>query len=321
MPAHKTLTLESATSLRDTLDIPAAVDMFLTNCRSRNLSGQTLALNTIVLSGLAGEFPEALVHELTPHHLRGFFIAKATATSPATATRYYDTVRAFFAFLESDGLLSENPMRLVAKPKAPKPIIEPLRSEEVEALLGACGDGFLGLRNRLIVLTLVDSGLRASELAALTLEDMDLESRSFTVRHGKGDKSRRVPYGNAVSRALSAYLARRGKLDTPSLIVTCYGRGVDRYRLRSIIVRLGKSAGVEHNRLGPHLLRHTCAVSYLRNGGDVFSLQKILGHSDLTMTRRYAELADTDIQDKHRQFSPADRLKCVEPVTRRRRLR
>ena len=74
-------------------------------------------------------------------------------------------------------------------------------------------------------------------------------------------------------------------------------------------------------RCSPHTLRHSFAVSYLRNGGDVFSLQKMLGHSSLDMTRKYAELSQTDVIDKHRMFSPADRLESAKKSGKRKRLR
>lgn len=122
--------------------------------------------------------------------------------------------------------------------------------------------------------------------------------------------------------ALLNYQARRGNLPTLSLFVTVYGVGVDRYRVRDIIIERGKQAKVGGVRCSPHTFRHTCAVMYLRNGGDVFSLQKLLGHTDLTMTRRYAELSENDVCEKHRKFSPGDALpQTARVVGRRTRLK
>lgn len=296
-----------------------ASDVFLTDCESRNLSPATLALNRTVLRLLDEAMECPRLQDVTAHSLRRFLIEVGTRRAPSTAQRYYETLRAFFAFLESDGLLEPNPMRQVVKPKAPKPIIEPLAQEDVEALVASCGSDFVGQRDRLVLLLLVDCGLRASELAELKAEDVDMGNQLLLIRHGKGDKSRRVPFGHAVAAALKSWLPRLEGLPCDRLIVNCFGNGIDRYRVRHIILKRAKRAGLE-GRIGPHLLRHTCAVSYLRAGGDVFSLQKILGHADLTMTRRYTELADTDVQDKHRQFSPADRLRQPE-TDKRKRLR
>lgn len=312
-------TLRTVHAAGSPLDLSGATERFLTNCKSRNLSPRTLEVNRSVLAALEAALPVQNVADVTAHELRRFFIAKTTDTSPATAARYYDAIRAFFVFLEAEGFLDSNPMSQVVKPKAPRPIIEPLKAEEVEALLASCGTAdFIGIRNRLILLMLVDCGLRASELGALELGDVDLDLQALMVRMGKGGKSRRVPFGRAVGMALERYLVRRGKLDSEALLVTCYGHPIDRYHLRHIIIGCAEKAGIEHKRMGPHLLRHTFAVSYLRAGGDVFSLQKMLGHADLTMTRRYSELADSDVQEKHRLYSPADRLRNASPEGKKR---
>ena len=93
---------------------------------------------------------------------------------------------------------------------------------------------------------------------------------------------------------------------------------MNRQRVHTALFDCGKKAGVTGLRISPHTFRHTFAVMYLRNGGDVFSLQKLLGHSDLTMTRRYAELSETDVIEKHRQFSPADAFGMTKQNGRKR---
>jgi len=296
-----------------------ACDSFMADCIARNLSKQTLALNRIILRNLMvflGDIPLATVKTAD---LRRFFIEKATATSASTAARYYNCIKKFFSFLAEEGVTADNLMSGVRKPKAPTPIIKPLSTEQIEALIATCDTrSFTGLRDKLILLILIDCGLRASELAALTLDDVDLEGQMFLIRHGKGDKSRRVPFGQAVLAMLKSYLAKRADVTTPNLIVNAYGEKVDRHRLRKIVVARGEMAGIKCT---THLLRHTCAVAYLRAGGDAFTLQKLLGHSTLVMTKRYCELADNDISDKHKLYSPADRLKNAGDNGKRRRLR
>ncbi len=302
-----------------------AVTTFTADCKARNLSDKTLTLNTIILKGFADCLGKTALADITSNDIRMFLVAKASATSAATAARYYDTLKRFFAFLHDEGFISADPMAGLKKPRFATPVIQPLSQEQVEAMLAACNvKTFAGMRDRLALLILIDCGLRASELCDLELSDVDIENQQFLVRHGKGDRSRRVPFGGVVLTALRHYLARRAEVTTPALMVNVYGEPVNRYRLRAIVLNAARRAGIEHPHMGPHLLRHSCAVSYLRNGGDVFSLQKVLGHRTLTMTRRYSELADTDIQDKHRLFSPADRLSSALTVSgdgRRRQLR
>jgi len=295
-----------------------AAKVYLTDCKARNLSAATVTLNTIILKGLGDYLDGRNAADVTSHDLRKFLIEKATATSPSTAARYYACMHAFFKFLHQEEFLPSNPMTTVTKPKFSIPIIEPLSQEQVEAMVNACENGFAGTRDRLILLALVDCGLRASELCDLTISDVDFEENMFLIRHGKGDKARRVPFGSVVASTMRQYLARRAEVDTPSLFVTVYGDKLDHYRLRAIVKSVAAKAGVNHPHMYPHMLRHTCAVSYLRAGGDVFSLQKMLGHSTLTMTRRYSELADSDVQDKHRLYSPGDRLELKESAGRKR---
>ena len=105
------------------------------------------------------------------------------------------------------------------------------------------------------------------------------------------------------------------------MFVTCYGDPLDRFRTLDAVKARCKAAGVVGVRCSPHTFRHTFAVQFLRNGGDVFSLQRLLGHSDLTMTRLYAELSQTDVTEKHRLYSPADRLRPAGPNRGRTRIR
>lgn len=300
-----------------------AAASFIADCRARNLSPCTITLNRIILRGLADFLGDTALSQITPADLRRFVIEKASNTSPATAARYFDCLKCFFRFLAAEGFISQNPAAGIEKPRAPVPVIEPLQQEQVEAMVSACDTRtFSGIRDRLVLLMLVDTGLRASELCNLCVNDVDLENQQLLVRHGKGGKSRRVPFGNAVLGALRTYLARRAEVDEPHLLVTVYGEPVDRYRLRAIVKNAAERAGVKHPHAGPHLLRHTAGVMYLRRGGDTFTLQKIFGHSTQHMTRRYCELADQDVQDKHRLFSPADALsRTATSAGRKKRLR
>ena len=88
----------------------------------------------------------------------------------------------------------------------------------------------------------------------------------------------------------------------------CAGEPLTRSGLRQLVSRLGKDAGIQATRCSPHNFRHTFAVSFLRNGGNAFTLQQMLGHTSLHMTNRYVALAQADIENQHRQFSPADCL-------------
>ena len=245
--------------------------------------------------------------EVTPRIIRDFLTEQAEEKSPSTAHHSRLTLSAFFNDLLRDGVVESNPLATVERVRQRSTVIETFTQEHITALLATCGNDFPGVRDKAIMLLLLDSGLRASELCGLKLADIDWNGQTLRVL-GKGNKERIVPFGMTAKQALLNYQARRGNLPTLSLFVTVYTVALNRYRLREIIIDRTTRAKISGIRCSPHTFRHTCAVMYLRNGGDVFSLQKLLGHTDLTMTRRYAELSQQDVIQKHRQFSPGDAL-------------
>lgn len=293
------------------LTVAEALAGFLASCKARNLSQETVNYYrhrlTAFRNFLESKEPTPAATEVTPSDIREFLTVELERNSPTTASHSHCALSAFYRHLEREGCVKVNPMERVEKPKRRKVIIQTVTAAQVEALLRTCGRDFYGVRDKALLLTLLDSGLRASELCGLKLDDVNLEEQTALVL-GKGDKERIVPFGASVKAALVSYLNRRGD-DHGPMFVNHYGDTLTRYGLRDMVIRRGQEADIKGVRMSLHTLRHTFAVSYLRNGGDVFSLQKLLGHSDLTMTRRYAELSEQDVLEKHRRFSPMDGLK------------
>ena len=158
-------------------------------------------------------------------------------------------------------------------------------------------------------LTFIDTGIRCSELIGLKPKDIDMERGSMKVL-GKGSRERMVPIGNGVQKALQrhSFHFRPEPLDTEAeeLFLSLDGNPLSVNAIKLLFARLAKKSGVK--RLHAHLCRHTFATNYLINGGDVFSLQQILGHSTLEMVRNYVNLASTQVTIQHRKFSPVDRM-------------
>jgi integrase/recombinase XerD len=153
--------------------------------------------------------------------------------------------------------------------------------------------------------------MRVSELCHLKLSDVALEEGMLKVL-GKGNKERLIPIGKQVQRLLWRYISRYRPEPLSAngniLFLNRDGKPLTKERVEKILTRYGRKAGLKGVRCSPHTLRHTAAVKFLRNGGDVFSLQRMLGHSSLEMTRRYCELADTDVKRAHMTASPVDNL-------------
>lgn len=233
------------------------------------------------------------------------------AARPSTAYSYYALLRTFCNWLVESGYFDASPIPKGKAPKVPKDQIQPFTQEQVHALLKAAKGSKHPTRDRAILLFLLDTGGRASEICNIRLKEVDFHNRRVTVM-GKGGKSRILCLSRETIKALWAYLKEAPHEDHEPLFISdrgkLAGQPFTRYGLYQLIVRLGKSAGIEACRCSPHTFRHTFAIEFLRNGGDVFTLQQMLGHSRLEMTMRYVAIAQADIQRQHREHSPVDRL-------------
>lgn len=297
------------------LTVSQAREEFRLRCDSRNLSNGTLAWYAQILGGLERflimRFEVARAGDITAGQIRAYLSQlKARGLSSETVHRTYGGLRCFFKFLQREGLTRVNPMELVERPKRERHLIQPLRAEQVLALLDqASPKTFLGLRNKVLMLFMLDSALRLSETLHLRLGDVDMEGGSVIVM-GKGRKERRVPFAKVTRQALDAYLAARRRILVPTdlLFISRAGGELTSRHVQILVKRYGERAGIQGVRVSPHTLRHTCATQYILNGGDPFSLQQILGHTTLEMVRNYVNLANRDVYDAHRKFSPMDGL-------------
>jgi len=232
--------------------------------------------------------------------------AKLSAQSIDT---YCRGIRAFFAFLKREGFISTNTIAKVTMLKTPEVVIPTFSENEIAKLLSQpnlkTNEGY---RDYCILLTLIDTAVRLSGLANLKTEDIDFEQNLFRVM-GKGQRERFVPFGRRVAKALMKYQikCRPEPIGTDNFWLRWDGRPLLPKRIEKLVSAYGKKAGLK--RCYAHKLRHTSSVMYLRNGGDVFCLQKKLGHRSLVMTRHYSNLADSDVRAQHLRYGVADRLK------------
>jgi len=248
---------------------------------------------------------------------------KPEKLSPNTIRGYVQSIKSIFSWLEEEGYIPENPLRRLGSPALPKKYVNVLTEEEIRRLFSHLDlHQPLGTRNSAILIVLLDSGLRIAEIAGLRLEDTQIDQGYLKVM-GKGVRERMVPLGSLSQRLLLRYL-HQFRPETPpevsSFFLTADGKPITANTVQLMLKRLGKMAEVR--RLHAHLCRHTFATNYLVNGGHLFSLQQILGHSSLEMVRRYVSLASAHVAVQHRQFSPIDRmnlLKSRSPISPDRR--
>ena len=163
---------------------------------------------------------------------------------------------------------------------------------------------------RALLMTCYAAGLRIGEACRLRPEDIDATRKVIRVRQGKGNKERVVPIGQYVSRILWSYIDKvrpePAIPDCSNLFLTTDGHPISVNTIKLLFTRLARGSGVK--RLHAHLCRHTFAINYLLNGGDIFSLKEILGHTTLEMVNHYVHFTNSQITAQHHKYSPMDKF-------------
>jgi site-specific recombinase XerD len=236
--------------------------------------------------------------------------AKPSPLSTATIHAHVRTLRAFVGWLKKEGLVDSDAARDIKPPKMMRKVISTLSDEEIRVIFKTFNPTIpTDLRNETILMLLLDTGLRIGELISLRMADVYINEGYLKVL-GKGNKERIVPIGAIAQKALQRYLfryrAKKTYAESDMVFLSIHGEPLSVNSMKLMFARLAKSSGIL--RLHAHLLRHTFATRFLVNGGDVFTLQQILGHSSLEMVRNYVNLASSHISLQHRKFSPLDHL-------------
>jgi len=321
--------------------LSAAIDGFLLTKQVAGLSPNTLRNYTHSLDRFAGFLDDDLqLAEITKADLQRFMVWLMTAQFPSqkfgtrgpqtlsakTVRNVHTCLCSLWTWAIKEGYTTEHIPKQVEAPRPEPPEIVPFTKEQIRDLLEAArfsrpwaGRRFTQtelpkeqyLRDKAIILFLLDTGVRASELCQLVVGDLDLQTGTATVqskgrRNAGQGKRRTVHFETRTKKALWQYLAHRAVLgqDIEPLFCTRAGDPMTRENLRGHLHKIGKRANV--NGVYPHRFRHTFAIQYLRNGGDLFTLQRLLGHSAIESTRRYLHIAQADLEIAHQRASPVD---------------
>jgi len=259
--------------------------------------------------------------QLTP---AGIAPRPAKLPSPKTVLNEYTALASFWSWAVAEGYTEKHIIQPIKPPRPSEPNIDPLTQADFQALLRAVDFAnpwktkpktrssrpeSLRQRDHAILLFLLDTGVRAAELCRLCVADLDLKNGSATItgksrlNSGRG-KTRVVHFGRNTRKAIWEYLTTRKVGANEPVFATIGGSFLDRRHLGRHVKRLAERAGLKN--VNPHRFRHTFAINYLRNGGDIYTLQSILGHTSLDMVRRYLRIAEADCADAHRRASPVD---------------
>jgi integrase len=263
--------------------------------------GSVVVLKARPLFWLAGHHPEVGPVELDRQHIRGWLVEIRETRSNSTARGWFAGVRHFCRWLQSEGETDRDATAGIRTPPPGDPETAVLSDEELRTLLATCGGAdFMGRLDTAIIMLLLDSGLRLSELAGLQVADVDLRDRIVYVvgkaRRRNGPRHRAVPLGVKAAQALDRYMRERRRhpyADTPRLWLGSRGRptlaadGID-----AMLKRRGAEVGIGH--LYPHVFRHTWAHAFRAAGGNEGDLMLLGGWRSRAMLDRYGKAAATD---------------------------
>jgi site-specific recombinase XerD len=290
--------------------LPILIDSFLTDRKAQGFAGETVRFYQKKLryfSTYCDGQAVTQVSQLTADLIRRFLLELSEGHNPGGVHACFRSLRTLLLWIEDEEIMPfdwKNPIRKVKAPKLPVEPIEPISLENIHRLIVTCPQNFSGCRDKAMLLGLLDTGARAQEFLNLNLEDVELATGSVLIRQGKGRKPRMVFLGRKTIRAVRIYFRFRHD-SNPALWVSVHGERATYTALRCLLRRRAQLAGLKEIPT-PHDFRRAFALVMLRSGVDVFALQKLMGHSDLQVLRRYLAQTNQDVQVAHMRGSPVD---------------
>lgn len=246
-------------------------------------------------------------------HLRDYLAALRPTNQTVSLNNKIRAIKAFFTYLHREGYVVRNPAADLRQFKATEKAVPCFSREQLKGLLARPDvRTFTGLRDRTAMLVMMDTAIRVGELLNIRVEDLFFEERmpaSIRIRDPKNHKERIANLPPMPARALQRWLEylMANVADPEWLFPNIYGEKLSIRSLQENITKYGRQAGIR-GRCSPHMFRHSFAKNYIMAGGDLRSLQEILGHSTITMTLRYGKLFNPDVRKKHLMFCPSNTI-------------
>ena len=268
------------------------------DCKARKLSDKSISNYQkqlrYLLRYLEAEFQVNQVEEVRSFHIKQFLVDMADkGRKPQYINDLLKVFKTFFNYMKKEGYIKERPTAIIHNMKQPKVKIITFSEDEIRKMLHYYqGRNFLNIRNRTMIALFFDTGMRLTEV--MTLRPEQIREDSIIV-HGKGNKERLVPVSAYLAKALMQYQMVReayfeAKLPERYLFVSKNGRKLTQEAITKVLKKAAADVGVNCNvRVSPHTCRHTFAHLQLKNGLDLYSLSRLMGHESVAITQRYLE--------------------------------
>ena len=290
-----------------------AVADFLRHLRERNASPHTIKAYSGDLANFAGYAGSRGWKSIDHIAIRGFLSQLyEKGLGKTSVARSLAAVRSLYRWLAREGVVEQNPAKLVATPRLPKKLPRVPTIEEMNFVLDGQMPEAAAFpeRDRLMLELLYGCGIRNSELTGINLDDIRLSAEAILIR-GKGKKERYVPFGDSVKIALAAYLPARQatvaetrkNMNTPALLINQRGGRLTTRSVGRIIKKIAVAKGLSPD-VHPHTLRHAFGTHMLEEGADLRAIQELLGHERLATTQRYTQLSMKHVLQVYDQTHP-----------------
>ena len=302
--------------------VEVAVQEFFVTCEAAGLSPETIKWYRSVLRPFAAQFPDRAVNQIHAAdlerywaELRGSAVRYAGLPQERKGKLSTETIkgrmrgaRRFFKWCQKRGYIDRDPTLEVRAPRRTQPEPKATTTDSLLRLLEATDQTAMGKRDRAMIMFMADTGCRAGGLLGLDMDHLDLTHRRALIRE-KGDKPRTVFFGPYTAEFLRQWLAARPSHATTvfcSLKAHVVGQQMTVSGLNQMLRRLKRKAGIT-GRCNPHSIRHWFAIAYLKRGGNLSTLRRLLGHSDVKVTDDYyATFDDRELAHAHAMYSPVN---------------
>ncbi|ARK29039.1 tyrosine-type recombinase/integrase [Halalkalibacter krulwichiae] len=301
------LTEEELMIIRKKVNDTEAFEKFFKDCYLRNLRPATIEYYQNEFHA-AKKFSDKQLVDWKQSDIENLILESKKIMKITTINTRLRALRSFYNFLFRNKLISKNPMANIKLLRDRQKTIETFDSKEIEKLISTIRKQktFVGFRDEVIVLVFLDTGVRLSELVGI--EVIDVKENKIIIRKTKNLFERIVYLSETTQEQLKRYIKIRGEIDTNKLFISIDNKPLNPHSIQTRLTRYGKEAEI-NKRVSPHTFRHTMAKRMIVSGVDAFSLMHLLGHTDITVTKRYVNLWGQDLEQKHKLHGALKGLK------------